>query len=885
MLNALRRRSLLTTERSGAANAPSVTGGVPDSTPGPAVTAAPGGAPVAAQGHLDRLDDGLLSGWFARVDGTALDEPVTVWCAGVAVARVERCDYRADLADAGIAGGQAAFTADLATALQEGATELDLALSTGPDQAPHVFLRRTMALDDHRPLNPNPFLHPEDEAGIDGWSIRHDPSVGVHVDDFPLPRELIRFGSRYTRVTLSHGHAEDNTLRLACALDANRELDGDLSVMLLIRADRDMRLSCALIGGGRSLARCEFDVTGSWALSARPIGAIDGAMSSGLAPIEFTMSMAHRGRGFVDIALCYVSRAPSVRYLERVMHARPITPLLEQASISATDGRGSFLRNGEFAAWSHGIRFETLRAGQELADGWFIKGRKTDLQRVAITMDSAVRRTATAEASQSAPRFGLRVVTGEFDGWVHLVAGIDRAALHETGLVLELSLHALGRGALAQLRRVLVTVRRGGQESTALVIARATRVREHAQLSLAIDERAMVELRRACAADVQQLLLSLEIESGNDVFVESIDLRPATTSSAPRATNEAVGPSGKPADFEDPNVIRQLSMIKGLEGWLPGQACTDAELVVRTSDPARAGETDDTLAVRAADIRRPYAGYPGVDIIVPVYNALESVQACVRSVIEHTSVPYTLTLIDDGSQAETHDWMVRAAQRFPTVTLVTNEENLGYTKTVNRGLKLSNADAVCVLNSDCIVTPDWLPLMIDCLSQQENPGMVGPLSNAASYQSVPRIRDQSGAWCFNPLPDVETPATMAARVREHSSVGWPRVRVLNGFCQLISRLAIERIGYLDETAFPRGFGEENDYCARLVEAGFTLHVVDDAYVFHTKSQSFGHEQRKALSKEGSAALKRKHPTLDWKQITHEVEFAASIAQLRDRLAA
>ena len=56
---------------------------------------------------------------------------------------------------------------------------------------------------------------------------------------------------------------------------------------------------------------------------------------------------------------------------------------------------------------------------------------------------------------------------------------------------------------------------------------------------------------------------------------------------------------------------------------------------------------------------------------------------------------------------------------------------------------------------------------------------------------------------------------------------------------------------MDEENFPIGYGEENDYCIRAADAGFTLAIADDAYVFHAKSKSFGHSRRKELSKQGA----------------------------------
>lgn len=58
-----------------------------------------------------------------------------------------------------------------------------------------------------------------------------------------------------------------------------------------------------------------------------------------------------------------------------------------------------------------------------------------------------------------------------------------------------------------------------------------------------------------------------------------------------------------------------------------------------------------------------------------------------------------------------------------------------------------------LLNSDTIVTKNWIDKMIECSNSGDNIGIVGPLSNTASWQSVPKIIGNNGDWCKNELPE------------------------------------------------------------------------------------------------------------------------------------
>ena len=54
----------------------------------------------------------------------------------------------------------------------------------------------------------------------------------------------------------------------------------------------------------------------------------------------------------------------------------------------------------------------------------------------------------------------------------------------------------------------------------------------------------------------------------------------------------------------------------------------------------------------------------------------------------------------------------------------------------------------------------------------------------------------------------------------------------------VSRRAIERVGLFDEELFGKGYGEENDFSMRVIEAGMRNVLCDDVYVVHLGGRSF-----------------------------------------------
>ncbi|OXY82113.1 glycosyltransferase [Oceanimonas doudoroffii] len=248
-----------------------------------------------------------------------------------------------------------------------------------------------------------------------------------------------------------------------------------------------------------------------------------------------------------------------------------------------------------------------------------------------------------------------------------------------------------------------------------------------------------------------------------------------------------------------------------------------------------------------------------IDIVIPVYNALDDVQRCLEAIERNTDgFNVNVYIVNDGSETPTTEWLRAYCKNKPMFVLTENEHNRGYTPTVNVGLRQCKGDYIVTLNSDTIVTKGWLSGLVRCFKSSTELGVVGPLSNAASWQNVPNLLDENNQFAVNELPNGWTADDMALLVRNASNHHYPQVPFVNGFCFMISKAAFEKVGLLDEDTFPTGYGEENDYCIRVAEAGFKLAICDDTYVFHAKSKSFGHEKRKKLSKIGSDALKAKH---------------------------
>jgi GT2 family glycosyltransferase len=198
------------------------------------------------------------------------------------------------------------------------------------------------------------------------------------------------------------------------------------------------------------------------------------------------------------------------------------------------------------------------------------------------------------------------------------------------------------------------------------------------------------------------------------------------------------------------------------------------------------------------------------DIIIPVWNERELTMKCVESIKRNTSLSYRIILVDNASDEETRGYLRELSEKNKgTVILIRNEKNVGFPKAVNQGIAISSAPYLCVLNNDTEVYKGWLEEMVQTAEKDVAIGILNPSSNNLG-QPKP-LEGFSGKW-------IEMSACI-------------------GFCMLIKKEVIEKIGSLDEIYSPGNF-EDTDFSRRSAKAGYKCVMAKGAYVYHAQNTGF-----------------------------------------------
>jgi GT2 family glycosyltransferase len=327
-------------------------------------------------------------------------------------------------------------------------------------------------------------------------------------------------------------------------------------------------------------------------------------------------------------------------------------------------------------------------------------------------------------------------------------------------------------------------------------------------------------------------------------------LDPATHTATEAVTLSLRFPGSDRELFESPYVIasRPAAVVAvyeaarlantGLPGLSPaaravmGQALREYLTRVRNEDGA-------TLP-RQAQTSLPAPVRGRVAIIIPIYRGVAITKACIESVLAHRGPTDLLILINDHSPDADMAGMLAPYDTVENVLLLTNEQNLGFVRTVNRGMALAEGMHAVLLNSDTVMHAGGLDELLRVAGEHPEIGTVTAISNNATIFSYPHTELRQPR-----LDDISWPELAALALRENAG-RCVDVPTGHGFCMLIKAEVIRRIGLLDE-GFGRGYGEENDLCARTAALGYRNVAAGGALVEHKESISFANERASLLA--------------------------------------
>jgi GT2 family glycosyltransferase len=225
---------------------------------------------------------------------------------------------------------------------------------------------------------------------------------------------------------------------------------------------------------------------------------------------------------------------------------------------------------------------------------------------------------------------------------------------------------------------------------------------------------------------------------------------------------------------------------------------------------------------------------PRASVVVCSYNGGQTLDACLRSLLQLDYPDYEVILVDDGSTDDTR----AIAARFPEVRAI-HQVNRGLSVARNVGLRAATGEVIAYTDSDCVVDPDWLTLLVHQLQ-----------TTGAAAVGGPNLSPDDGrvAACVGASPGQPTHVLESDQVAEH----------IPGCNMAFRREALEAVNGFDPVF--RTAGDDVDVCWRLQQAGVWITYAPGALVWHHRRQTpTAYLKQQAGYGAAEALLRFKHP--------------------------
>lgn len=224
-----------------------------------------------------------------------------------------------------------------------------------------------------------------------------------------------------------------------------------------------------------------------------------------------------------------------------------------------------------------------------------------------------------------------------------------------------------------------------------------------------------------------------------------------------------------------------------------------------------------------------------LSICIVSFKARDLLQESLRSIYATIGkLSFEIIVVDNCSEDGTVEML---KSEFPTVQLIVNDENTGYTRPNNQAMRVSKGRYLVIINPDTLVKPGAFETLAAFLDSHPEAGIVGPkvLNRDGTLQKQCR-RSEARPW------DAFCYFSGLSRLYPHDKrfAGYlmtyldedltHEAQAVSGSCMMIRREVIEQIGFLDEDFF--AYQEDTDFCRRARLAGWKIYYNPAAQIVH-----------------------------------------------------
>jgi len=199
-----------------------------------------------------------------------------------------------------------------------------------------------------------------------------------------------------------------------------------------------------------------------------------------------------------------------------------------------------------------------------------------------------------------------------------------------------------------------------------------------------------------------------------------------------------------------------------------------------------------------------------VSFIIVNYNGKNCIEACLDSILQQNFPKKQFEIIVVDNNSPDKSW--KLVKGYEKVRLIKSNENQGFAKANNIGIKQSSGKYLALVNNDVTLEKNWLKKMI---SRIEKDKWLGAVGCKLLYPNSDRVWFGGGKVYFPGFPK-------HLNLKEETFVDYV------AFAAVIIKKRYG--GYLDENIFM--YGEDIELCKRIRMKGFKILYCPSAIAYH-----------------------------------------------------
>ncbi|WP_370003341.1 glycosyltransferase family 2 protein, partial [Winogradskyella sp.] len=220
-----------------------------------------------------------------------------------------------------------------------------------------------------------------------------------------------------------------------------------------------------------------------------------------------------------------------------------------------------------------------------------------------------------------------------------------------------------------------------------------------------------------------------------------------------------------------------------------------------------------------------------LSVIILNYNVRYFLELCLKSVEAATKdLEAEIIVVDNNSPDDSCEMVKRL---FPSVKLIENKENFGFSKGNNIGVAEAKGEYLCILNPDTVVAEDTFLNILEFADSKSDLGIVGCQLIDGRGEFLPESKRQI------PTPKVAFQKLMGNTKNYYTNALKPnevgKTDILVGAFMVLKRSVYNQVNGFDEDYFM--YGEDIDLSYKILKAGYNNYYFGKATIIHFKGES------------------------------------------------